>query len=247
MNSFGAFANKVKLVVLQSSGQSSINSTRSSLVFNVQHGRGQGMYMPNMQRRDLDADSISVFTQFTDFSSTTPSLAIDWEAGSMHSPSIALRRRSSYASQGSDTMEGEIEGGLKHDACSLVNSISQYSQSSSTIATSAPPKSPFPPPVPPKDSVYASPLATAASLPASGLTVPTSALRLPVHGYRDNDRDFISTPSQQQLLVGRTPPKQAVPISVSVSPTPNGSFLDLSTSDVDMSPLRHVRSVDNRV
>jgi hypothetical protein len=237
MGSFDVFASRFKLVVLQSPRKSSFNGD----------GQDPSMQRSEMvQRRDWDTHShqTSVFTQLTEFTCTTPSFVIEGDEDSMRSSSVALRRRSSYANQGSDDAYVDTnEDGLKHDEhSSQIDTISQYSQPSpylpSMITTSSIPlKSPLPPPVPPKDLVYSS----AASLPTSILTVPNSALRIPAHGYRDNERDFIPSPSSSSstpyysptsTLENRIPPRQTVPISVSISPTPNGSFLDL-TSGVD--------------
>jgi len=60
-------------------------------------------------------------------------------------------------------------------------------------------------------------------------------------------KDSELKPPKMVLTPSRTPPKQTVPTSVSVSPSPNGSFLDLSASELEIAPVRGNHSADNRV
>lgn len=199
MNSFGAFANKVKLAVLQSSGNSSFFAGQSTTNTATSGAATIPVYVSREMVQRRDVDSMSVLTSLTEFSCAAPSYSEDGHtiekkpsgltcAGSMNEEK---NRTSSYGS---------------------IDSASVYSVPETPVIVLSPPA----PTVPPKDWPQAT----------SSLGVP-----LPV----------------PPVMSTRTPPKQAVPTSVSISPTASSSFLDLSASEVEISSLRGIHSADNRV
>lgn len=202
MNSFDAFANKIKLVVLQSSGSVSLSgrSTTGTVA-----DEGLPVYVTTEMVQKRDTDSVSMLTSLTEFSCqcAVPGYCEQEARMIQHMPS-----GSTYVASLSDK-EGD-ESGSNY-------SESLYPQSDAEPESTTLPTSPPPPPVPPKDSLYTT----------SSLTVPN--------------------PAAFRVVSNRTPPKQTIPTSVSISPTPNGSFLDLSTSELEMSPIRGGRSADNCV
>ncbi|KXN90200.1 Pheromone B alpha 3 receptor, partial [Leucoagaricus sp. SymC.cos] len=238
MNSFDAFADKVKLVVLPSggasvSGHSTIDTSPSTGSLTNAKGRGQPQVFATtemMQKRDHKTnDSASVLTQLTEITCATPSFNVQDEETRSTLTSSQRRPSSPYTSVVED----------KDDVTSNVDSDESHYSQPSPLPTTRMPYSPPPPPIPPKDPVYSSPLAASATL----LAVPSTA-KLPGYHYDKSFNASVFTQQHEQSqsrLEGRTPPKQSVPTSVSVSPSPNESFLDLS------SPIRDVHSADNRV
>lgn len=190
MNSFGAFANKVKLVVLQSSG--SVSFSGQSTTGRNANNQELPVYVSTEMVQKRDADTGSIFTSLTEFSCTTRSCEED----------VYVIQKKPSGSTCVGNMDEEKHG-AQHDDEGLEPAIV--------------PCSPPPPPLPPKDWPPTKPLTT------------------------------IPEPALHHLTPTRTPPRQMIPTSVSVSPTPNGSFLDLTTSELEIPPVRDVHSADNHV
>lgn len=258
MNSFDAFASKVKLVVLQSPKKGTFTSSGQESTL---HGNTSSRCLTPLSSTTIpqsevvetrpasfhsDVDAMSTLTQFTDFTgSSIPGFVVEGVDGTPR-PVSGLRRRSSYFGSDDSDDDQDTHSEFVHSEAHTnvtADSISEYSQLS--------PKTPVPPPVPPKDLVYASPLITAASLPASLIAPPPSAL-LPGYHHTTipSPSSGLSISTQLAQQQRRTPPRQTIPISVSVSPTPHGSFLDLRASVIseDLSPvIRDAHSVYDRV
>ncbi|KAJ3574648.1 hypothetical protein NP233_g1617 [Leucocoprinus birnbaumii] len=268
MSSFDAFANKVRLVVMKSPTTSALLSGRESTLHGSTTNSAGRCLTPlsatTLTRSELGekhqedrSDSMSTLTQFTDFTGDSiPRFTVAGADGETR-PVSTLRRRSSYFEGGDpdDKRQGDNDtrsefGHSEAHSNVTADSYSEYSQPSPSFPP--PLITPLPPPVPPKDSIYASPLVTAASLPPS-LIVPQPAPLSPVSPHWRNPVNLVTVSSPIESLASsqqrRTPPRQAVPVSVSASPTPNGSFLDLRASVIseDFSPNRDAYSADNRV
>lgn len=203
MSTFDAFANRVKLVFIQTSSSTSFSgqSTAGTHIGNPMATADKGLpvYISTEMVQKRDIESASVFTSLTEFSYGT--------MGSEESIYAAQK-----GSSGSKCRTGDQDGEEEQEEKAEVD----YSDSESDVVeASTMPCYPPPPPVPPKDS---------------RLRPPTMVLSPAI-----------------SLTPSRTPPKQTVPTSVSVSPSPNGSFLDLSASELEMTPVRDNHSADNRV
>ncbi|KAF9451272.1 STE3-domain-containing protein [Macrolepiota fuliginosa MF-IS2] len=195
MNSFGAFANKVKLVVLQSSGSVSF-SAGNSTACTATSGTTIPVYVSREMVEKRDADSMSMLTTLSEFSCA---------AGSYSQDGHTIQKQPSGL-----TYAGSLDEEKNRVSCySSDESASVYSEPETPVIILSPPA----PTVPPKDWPQA-----------------TSSLRVP-----------------SPVMSARTPPRQTIPTSVSVSPTPSSSFLDLSASEVEISPIRDIHSADNRV